>query len=449
MQSLTSFLDPLSSAPPVKGAKAKADAKNAENGGNADFSGLLNALGKPSKPNDGDNDALAAAKAAAAEALAQAGKDGTGLPVMVKTGNFLPGGLPAGDADAEGETDGDAASAEVLTGDMLLALANALLGNGPKAGEAAAETDGATDKAQGSSAKPVQPKLTALGENALADAQKQALPGAQAAASDGKAADQQTPAVTLRVAERGGDDKSGAQGNSSAPKLTAEQAAAQQAAPRGDNGQNGAAQGDNGKSDTRHGAAQSFRLAGTELPRDLQQTGFSADPAQSALGTQAQPAMHAAPAAANAPASVDARQDLALIVDRLIAAREAAAPASADLSINHREFGELSLRIDQRHDGRLAVELMARDPDAHRAVAAAVAADRGQFSGSDQSGGNNAQQQGQQARLGNAGREAAAGQGGSNGSNTARQDQPQGRPATQRGGENSNSDRQPRGGIFA
>ncbi len=95
--------------------------------------------------------------------------------------------------------------------------------------------------------------------------------------------------------------------------------------------------------------------------------------------TVAQPASSLASASQSVrfqPAATMAPHDLAQVVERLAAAREAFAPAAVAMAIDHSEFGELSLRFEQRRDGQLAVQLSATDPDAHRAITAAVAAER-------------------------------------------------------------------------
>lgn len=88
------------------------------------------------------------------------------------------------------------------------------------------------------------------------------------------------------------------------------------------------------------------------------------------------------PAARLQPTAALAPHDLAQVVERLAAAREAFAPAAAAMAIEHSEFGELSLRFEQRRDGQLAVQLAATDPEAHRAIVAAVAAERSNAAGS-------------------------------------------------------------------
>ncbi|KRA82847.1 hypothetical protein [Altererythrobacter sp. Root672] len=67
--------------------------------------------------------------------------------------------------------------------------------------------------------------------------------------------------------------------------------------------------------------------------------------------------------------------DIGATLDRLVAAREALMPAQATLDIDHADFGEVSIRIEQTVHGHLSVELAGSDPDLKRAVAAAVQAD--------------------------------------------------------------------------
>jgi hypothetical protein len=67
--------------------------------------------------------------------------------------------------------------------------------------------------------------------------------------------------------------------------------------------------------------------------------------------------------------------DIGATLDRLVAAREALMPAQATLDIDHADFGEVSIRIEQTAHGHLSVELAGSDPDLKRAVAAAVQTD--------------------------------------------------------------------------
>jgi hypothetical protein len=68
-----------------------------------------------------------------------------------------------------------------------------------------------------------------------------------------------------------------------------------------------------------------------------------------------------------------AMQDLTQIVERLTAAREAAAPAATQLSVDHAEFGPLSLSIRQGDRGELAIAVAAADRDSQAALVAAIA----------------------------------------------------------------------------
>ena len=139
----------------------------------------------------------------------------------------------------------------------------------------------------------------------------------------------------------------------------------------------------------------------------------------------------------------DALQDLTRIVDRLAAAREAFTPAAAALAVKHADFGELSLRFDQQRDGHLAVQLSAADPDAHRAVAAAVS-ERGAAAPADSHTGSSQSQA--QARGGVAAERDGNGSS-TAGGNAPRQGQPQQRDsARQNGGPDGGAQR---AGIFA
>ncbi|MBO9516528.1 MAG: hypothetical protein J7493_00525 [Porphyrobacter sp.] len=96
---------------------------------------------------------------------------------------------------------------------------------------------------------------------------------------------------------------------------------------------------------------------------------FSASAPESSATPTHQVAAHV-PAAHNASAL-----DIGATLDRLVAAREALMPAQATLDIDHADFGEVSIRIEQTAHGHLSVELAGSDPDLKRAVAAAVQAD--------------------------------------------------------------------------
>lgn len=137
------------------------------------------------------------------------------------------------------------------------------------------------------------------------------------------------------------------------------------------------------------------------------------DQATVASVTQSPPAGVARPneAASQAP-RVDTLQELTRIVDRLAAARELFAPAAESLAIEHAEFGELSLRFDQRRDGGLSVQLSASNPEAHRAVAQAVGAQSFQMAADDRTGAGQSQAQPQSSTSRGTAEREASGNGG-------------------------------------
>lgn len=154
---------------------------------------------------------------------------------------------------------------------------------------------------------------------------------------------------------------------------------------------------------------------------------------------------HRAHVGGTPPSPAAALHDLTSVVDRLVAAREALAPATAAMTLQHGELGDLSLRFDQHRDGHLAVQLSASDPDAHRAIVAAVsdAGFRGTADGQPGSSQQPAQSQAQ-ARGHSAERDSGnAGHG-----SATRHDQPhQRRPATH--GHERPGDERSRAGVFA
>jgi hypothetical protein len=117
----------------------------------------------------------------------------------------------------------------------------------------------------------------------------------------------------------------------------------------------------------------------------------------------------------NRPAMrTDTLTEMTRLVDRLAAAREVFAPATASVAIEHAEFGELSLRFDQRRDGGLSVQLSANNPEAHRAVTQAVSAQSFQNAADDRAGtGQQAanQQQNSARSGGTSDRDSASGNG--------------------------------------
>ena len=115
-----------------------------------------------------------------------------------------------------------------------------------------------------------------------------------------------------------------------------------------------------------------------------------------------QAASLAAPVTTQAAPHMAQPHDFAALMDRLIAARDAAQtglPQSVQVAVNHAEFGQVSLSF--QHDQRgLAVSVASADPDFARAVQAAIPAanaaasadagsrDNGQGSGNAASGWN-------------------------------------------------------------
>lgn len=77
-----------------------------------------------------------------------------------------------------------------------------------------------------------------------------------------------------------------------------------------------------------------------------------------------------------APAMAPVRSlDFAALVDRLVMARDAAAPQTVSLALTHAEFGKISLRFEQDDTG-LNVGMTSPDPDFARAVSAAMPPER-------------------------------------------------------------------------
>jgi hypothetical protein len=141
----------------------------------------------------------------------------------------------------------------------------------------------------------------------------------------------------------------------------------------------------------------------------------------------------------------DALQDLTRIVERLAAARDAFTPAATALAVRHDEFGELSLSFDQQRDGQLAVRLSAADPDAHRAIAAAVGERSAAAPTTSDSHASSGQSQSQP-------RGAAAERDGNGGNSAQRHSERQDQAQQRRSAANSSrqgSGNAPRAGIFA
>jgi hypothetical protein len=183
------------------------------------------------------------------------------------------------------------------------------------------------------------------------------------------------------------------------------------------------------------------------------------DGQQSATAAQATPAAAAGSAApvATAPTVEMPRHDFAALVERLVEARNAAAPASTHASINHAEFGQVSLHFQQ--DGNdLKVGMTSADPGFAAAVQAAMPAERQNMNADTQQRGqgnqSSGQSQNQSASTSSNSNHEAAGQ---RGTDTAGENGGRGQGRNSRGGSNNSNPSQrwtgeqpqSRGGIFA
>lgn len=388
-------------------------------------------LGNPAAPGDAfDSETPLAGQAGEAPA------SGKQAAAIAATGKFLPPVLPVlatpagegGDApqlSIEMSAQADAGSEEqgVVTGDVACAAALTVLA-------APVVTEATASPAPAPASDTVSASTRPLPQAAAA-----ALPSA--AGKDGEAAS--AAGATPR-----GEAASGA-------------SVALHVAPQAGNGGDRPAQRDP-SGETRGEPERAAKLATKAAPEtaSAQFTMLQSAPAQTAAAAPV-----AAQAASGAERPADGAQpftparpsletqvarELGRIVDSLASAREALSAGTATLAVSHDEFGELSLRFDQRRDGQLAVQISAADPEAHRAVAAAVA-ERPAFAQSDAGGANG--QQGQSAP-GGAGRGAAAERDGSGaGNHAARQErgeQPQ-RGQARSGATDTGGDGRP--GIYA
>lgn len=110
--------------------------------------------------------------------------------------------------------------------------------------------------------------------------------------------------------------------------------------------------------------------------------------------------------ASAAPMMAPARPlDFAGLVDRLVQARDAAAPQAISFALNHAEFGKISLRFEHDVTG-LSVGMTSPDPDFARAVSAAMPPDRAALA-EQQSGASQSSSQG--AGAGQSSRHEASG----------------------------------------
>jgi hypothetical protein len=330
------------------------------------------------------------------------------MPEAAKAGKSLPVALPglADQADGESATDdSDEALAQAATAEAILAGVSVPQVALPAApGTAAADAGGEAETAGSGQARPTPyPSLPAQAK----------APAVEPQANGEKPAG---ATVALQVAPQ-------PSAQAAKPALDTD-SDAPAARPRGAAIERAAAQ------PATADAARQADFASFTTPASAPAAPASGS-AISASG-EVRPAMQA-----------QALHDLTRIVDRLAAAREVFAPATEALAINHAEFGELSLRIDQRRDGFLSVQLSAASPDAHRAVAQAVGAQAFHSAADGQSQGQSQNQS--QAQMG-----TRAGTGEREGGhNAARHDQPQPEQKRRAAPQAAPADARQPAGIFA
>ena len=391
---------------------------------------------------------------------------GIALPPVAGTGKFLPQDLPLGEEDSAGNSTLDQAADPAATlpfvPPLLMVLPNPELaqviagatGRSPvtadgKPGVAASATPAALSELQ--KALPANPALTPTAAAALA------LPAGEAPAQPqlplaSPTAGAKEPSVVVSM------DAAPAETRNRTPSATGEALATRivtsgSPAPLSERTDQQPGQTPS-KDSAAEPPARLLSIAATAAspfqPTEAPTTALASASAQPVLA----PSLAAAPLAPTQPAAM---QDLSAIVDRLAAAREALAPATAALTLDHAEFGEMTLRFEQQQDGQLSVGLSASNAEAHRAVAAALAAERNPFGGSDRQNSDSQQQQNSQARAnsGPADRGSSSSSGGSSnsagsqpGSGQARHDSPR-QPSAQQARQSARNSETGRGGIYA
>lgn len=387
MHSLSfSTVAPASPASPPPGPDAAPGSRDL-----AGFAALLAALpGGGGVAPDGAADAVAVPGSTEAEAPAL---PGTRLPGAALAGRFLPGDVPlAGEGQDENwpEQAGDGPLPAESGGGALAVALLAALPPPPAAltAPAAAPPPAAAPAPAPSRAVP-ETIPTGRGDGIAADAPRPDRGHPVTLMTLAAPAIPTEPAPTAPVAE------------ATEPSLRP------LAAAGADSGAHGQASAGGGGPEQRAGD-QTTRSAIDLSALQAREPPSTPSPAAAPGSPAATPPAGAA-APAIVPAPVDPLGDLAAIVDRLAAAREALAPAAASLALAHAEFGALTLRFEQQQDGRLLVGLSAQDADAQRALAAAL----GTPSSGGERMGSDPQQQGHSTRGGGAalpsGREAGGG----------------------------------------
>lgn len=384
-----SFLSLLSPAAP-KGAKGDAPAVGRQ------FSALFAALGQGIAPKgpEGDQAAadapeakadpatlLALSLAASGKPAAHPGKSGKILPLPLPPGNPVP----AAETEAEGLAAAEDDQPETPAAEQTVAAPLALLATltPPVAAPLSAAAGIPAKTADANPALPASAPAPSAQPFATAAATLQVSPDSAAQSSAQPMAAQPRdgrPGVILQVASQplaqGATFVAAMNPQQPVPQPTQAQApVVPVAAPLVPAPATAAVVAELAPAETR--PRQPGKVPGHAATSVMAIT--TANPLQAPLLADAATPFPLMPVNAAQQAPATAGQDLAAIVDRLSAAREALAPATAALSIDHAEFGALSLKFDQQADGALTVQLAAATPEAHRAISAAMGAEGGQF----------------------------------------------------------------------
>ena len=135
--------------------------------------------------------------------------------------------------------------------------------------------------------------------------------------------------------------------------------------------------GASAQSSERRGNEQAFDAAPT--PKTVQSNVDTPRPITAAIQNAAEAIDTSVRAAVGTPriAAGDALGNIERIVDQLSAARQFDLSKPAALAVMHREFGALTVTFDQSADSLMNVRVAAEDGEAQKALAAAIAADRG------------------------------------------------------------------------
>lgn len=190
-----------------------------------------------------------------------------------------------------------------------------------------------------------------------------------------------TPAAQLAVSAQTTTSEPAAQ-NDNAPQTDTTLAAAQTVTlrpvaqpPAGQNAPDGEANGQNAERHTAFTDPQALAASEDASQAALPPTPGLAEASAGAVQTSPATVQTDAPANSITPANSAARNDMATLVDRLVEARQAArmaGPQSVTASIQHGDFGRVSLDFRQDNTG-LSVGMTSADPAFAPAAQAALA----------------------------------------------------------------------------